>query len=58
VSGDGRDQQMLAAPDEKCEWQHDFSLAADTASTTRRWLRSSLGEHFTRERLDTAGLSA
>ncbi|MFZ1155401.1 MAG: hypothetical protein WAN93_10900 [Solirubrobacteraceae bacterium] len=47
---------MLATPDEKCHWRRDFSLAGDTASTTRRWLRSSLSEHLTRERLDTAVL--
>ena len=47
---------MLAAPGEKCEWRRDFSLAGNTASATRRWLRSSLNEHLTRERLDTAVL--
>src|ERR1035437_3443057 len=47
---------MLAATGEKCEWRRDFSLAGDTASTTRRWLRSSLSEYLIRERLDTAVL--
>lgn len=56
MSGDERGQQMLAAPDEKCEWRRDFSLTGDTASDTRRWLRTSLSEYVTRERLDTAVL--
>ncbi len=56
VSGDEPGQQMLAATGEKCEWRRDFSLAGDTASTTRRRLRSSLGEYLIRERLNTAVL--
>lgn len=56
MSADERGQQMLAPPDEKCQWRREFSLAGDTASTARRWLRSSLSEHLTREQLDTAVL--
>jgi hypothetical protein len=56
MRGDEPRQQMLAVLDEKCEWRREFSLAGDTASATRRWLRSSLCEHLIRERLDTAVL--
>lgn len=47
---------MLAAPGAGRAWRHEFAVAGDSASATRRWLRSSLCEHVTRERLDTASL--
>jgi hypothetical protein len=45
---------MLATPVEKCGRRREFSLAGDTASATRRWLRSTFSEYLVREQLDTA----
>ncbi len=37
-------------------WRREFAVAADTASATRRWLRSSLSEHVVKEQAETAAV--
>jgi hypothetical protein len=52
----GVEGQMAATSGVERVWRGEFAVAGDTASATRRWLRSSLCEYVVRERLDTAVL--
>jgi hypothetical protein len=47
---------MPVASGDKRVWRREFAVTADTASATRRWLRSTLREHVSRDRLDVAML--
>jgi hypothetical protein len=56
LSGTRPAERMPIASEAKRVWGREFAVTADTASATRRWLRSCLCEHVSRDRLDVVML--